>query len=159
MKIDDAHNEFLKVDPTATNPSELGGLTPDAFFRGSAHVVTGAITPLAVSNTPTPLLSLPGGLAVSIADTVGSGLQLAISNPTSQTLTAVVTGSTVVDGSPVSEHDLTPGVSMSLVVPVTNGVGQVHIQILPNALFPEVVTIIVSADNASIVGQAFSGPS
>jgi len=153
LKIDDANNEFLKTDSTAADSRGLGGLTPDAFFQGSGHVVTGAISSPAVSNTATPLLSVPAGIVVSIANTLGSGLQLEISNPTSQTLAAVVSGSTV------SEHDLNPGVPTSMVFPVTNGVGQVHIQILPNALLSEVVTIIVSADNASIVGQAFSGPS
>jgi hypothetical protein len=133
--------------------------TPDTFFQGSGHVVTGAISSLAVSNTATPLLSVPGGIVVSVANTVGSGLQLEISNPTSQTLAAVINSSTVANGSTVSEHDLNPGVPTSMVFPVTNGVGQVHIQILPNALFSEVVTIIVSADNACVVGQALSGPS
>jgi hypothetical protein len=125
---------------------------PEAFFHGTGNVVTGAISSLPVGNTATPLLSVPGGVVVSVANTVRSGLALEITNPTSQTLAAVVAGS------PVSEHDVNPGPPTSMLFPVTNGVGQMLIQILPNALFPEVVTIIVSADNASIVGQAFSGP-
>jgi hypothetical protein len=158
LKIDDASNEFLKIDSTATNSSELGGLTPDAFFQGSGHVVTGAISSLPVSNTATPLLSVPGGIVVSVANTVGSGLQLEISNPTSQPLAAVV-NSTNGTTTLVAEHDLAPGVTTSMMFDVTSGVGQLHIQILPNALFSEVVTLIISADNASFVGQAFSGPS
>jgi hypothetical protein len=163
LKIDDANSDFLKVGSTAANSSELGGLTPDAFFQGSGHVVTGAISSLAVSNTPTPLLSVPGGIAVSVANTVGSELQLQISNPTSQTLAAVLNSTDGTD-STVAEHDLAPGVSTSITFPVVGGTGQLHIQILPNALFSEVVTIIISTEesttvNPSIVGQAFSGPS
>jgi hypothetical protein len=153
LNIDDANNEFLKIDSTAANSSALGGLTPDAFFQGTGHVVTGAISSLSVGTTPTPLLSVPGGIVVSVANAVGSGLQLEISNPTSQTLAAVVSGSSV------SEHNLNPDTTSSMAFPLISGVGQFHMQILPNALFPEVVTLIVSADNGSIVGQAFSGPS
>jgi hypothetical protein len=160
LKIDDANNEFLKIDSTAANASELGGQTPDAFFQGTGHVVTGAITSLAVSNTPTPLLSVPGGIAVSVANTVGSGIQVAISNPTDAALAAVVN-----TGGAVVEHDLSPGTT-SFSFPTTGSppIGQLHIQIFPNAGLAEVVTIIISVEgsttpNPSFVGQAFSGPS
>jgi hypothetical protein len=159
LKIDDANSEFLKVGSTATNSSELGGLTPDAFFQGSGHVVTGAISSLPVSNTPSPLLSVPGGIAVSIANTVGSGLQLEIGNPTSQTLAAVMT-SEATSASGATELDLAAGRNAFIPFSTTNaGIGQMHIQIFPNSGRPEVVTIIISVDNASVVGQAFSGPS
>jgi hypothetical protein len=160
LKIDDANSDFLKVGSTAANSSELGGLTPDAFFQGSGHVVTGAISSLAVSNTPAPLLSVPGGIAVSIANTVGSGIQVEIINPTGATLAAIVN-----TGPGVAEHDLNPGTA-SFLFPTTGSppIGQLHIQIFPNAGLAEVVTIIISVEgsttpNPSFVGQAFSGPS
>lgn len=160
LTIDDANADFLKIDSTAANASELGGLSPDAFFQGSGHVVTGAISSLAVSNTATPLLSVPGGIAVSIANTVGSGIQVEITNPTGATLAAVVN-----TGEAVSERDLNPGTASLLFAPSGNPpAGQLHIQIFPNAGLAEVVTIIISLEeststNPSFVGQAFSGPS
>jgi hypothetical protein len=147
----------LNIDDATANASELGGLQPEAFFQRTGHLVTGAISSPAVSDTATRLLSVPGGIVVSVANTIGSGLQLEISNPTSQTLASVVNSTAGIDAS-VAEHDLNPGVT-TMAFPIASGVGQLHIQILPNALFSEVVTLIVSADNASFVGQAFSAPS
>jgi hypothetical protein len=155
LKIDDANNQFLKIDSTATNSDELGGLTPDAFFQGTGHVVTGAVSNLAVGNTATPLLTVPGGMAVSVANTVGGGLQLEITNPTSQVLATVVD-----NGTGVAEHDLNPSSTTSLAI--TSVPAQLHIQIFPNVGLAEVVTIVISVEtstttNPSIVGQAFTG--
>lgn len=155
LKIDDANNEFLKIDSTAANANRLGGLSPDAFFQGTGHVVTGSVSSLAVGNTPTQVLPVPGGIVVSVANTVGSGLQLQISNPTSQTLAAVIN-----DGRSVSEHDLNASAMTSLAI--TSVPAQLHIQIFPNSGLAEVVTIVVSVEESttqlpSIVAQAFTG--
>jgi hypothetical protein len=157
LKIDDANTEFLKVGSTAANSSELGGLTPDAFFQGNGHVVTGAVSNLAASNTPTALLQVPGGIVVSVVNIAGAGLQLEISNPTNQILAAVVdTGTTV------TEHDLAAGTTTSLPFTNSGGLGRLHIQIFPNSGLAEVVTIIISSEmsttqNPSFVAQAFTG--
>lgn len=170
LKIDDANADFLKIDSTATNSSELGGLTPDAFFQGTGHVVTGAISSLPQNGVATGLLTVPGGIGVSIINgAIGAGgLQVQISNPTGATLAAVVSAGTGVvehDLSPVSGAD--PNGTTSFPFP-TNGAtppsGQLHIQIFPNAGMAEVLTIIISLEesttaNPSFVGQAFSGPS
>lgn len=159
MKIDDANDKCLKVGSAAASAPQLGGLTPDAFFQGAGQVVTGAISSLPVGNTATPLLTVPSGIAVSIANTVGSGLQLEIGNPTSQSLAAVMT-SEATSASGATELDLAAGRTAFIPFSTTNaGVGKLHIQILPNSGLPEVVTIIISVDNASVVGQAFCGPS
>jgi hypothetical protein len=160
LKIDDANASFLKNDSTAANSSELGGLAPNAFFQGTGHVVTGAISSLAQTGVAIPLLSVPGGIEVSVINPVGGAVQVQITNPTGATLAAVVN-----TGAAVTEHDLNPGATSFLFT--TTGatpVGQLHIQIFPNAGLAEVVTIVISLEesttaNPSIVGQAFSGPS
>jgi hypothetical protein len=161
----------MKIDSTAANSSELGGLTPDAFFQGTGHVVTGAISSLAQNGAVTTLLSVPGGIGVSIINAAAGagGLQVQISNPTNAALAAVVNnGTATVSGmtaADVAEHDLNPGTT-AFPFPTTGNppIGQVHIQIFPNAGLAEVVTIIISVEgsttaNPSFVGQAFSGPS
>jgi hypothetical protein len=155
LKIDDANNEFLKIDSTAVNANKLGGLTPDAFVQGGGHVITNAISSLAASNTPTSLLTVPGGVVLSVVNTVGNGVQIEITNPTSQVLTTVVD-----NGTGVTEHDLRPNAMTSLAV--TGIPAQLHIQIFPNSGLSEVVTMIVSVENSttqlpSFVGQAFTG--
>ncbi|HEX4009086.1 MAG TPA: hypothetical protein VHX62_03725 [Solirubrobacteraceae bacterium] len=163
LKIDDANSEFLKVDSTAANANELGGLSPQAFFQGTGSVVTGAISSLAQNGVATSLLSVPGGIEVSIINAAigAGGLQVQISNPSGAALAAVVN-----TGTGVAEHDLNPGTTSFAFA--TNGLsppaGQLHIQLFPNAGLAEVVTIIISLEestttNPSFVGQAFAGPS
>jgi hypothetical protein len=156
LKIDDANSEFLKIDSTAANSSELGGLTPDAFFQGNGHVVTGAVSNLATSNTPTQLLSLPGGIiVVSVANTVGAGVQLSIHNASGVGLPAVQTVGDTTTSTTLST-------TQDYVTNLTASGEQLHIQIFPSgASFPDVVTLIVSCENQSglpsFVGQAFTG--
>ena len=156
LKIDDANNEFLKIDSTAANANKLGGLSPESFFQGTGHVVTGSVSSLAVGNAATQLLPVPGGIVVSVANTVGSGLQLEISNPISQPLAAVIH-----NGTDVGERDLNPSTTTSLAI--TSSPAQLQIQIFPNSGLAQVTTIVVSVETSttrlpSIVGQAFSGP-
>jgi hypothetical protein len=158
LKIDAANSQFLKVDSTAANSDELGGLSPQAFFQGTGNVVTGAISSLATSNTPTHLLTVPGQIVVSAVNTVGMGLQLQISNPTAETLAAVVDNGTAAP----AEHDLNADATTSLTLATPTS--QLHIQIFPNAGLAEVVTLVISVETStttlpSLVGQAFSGPS
>jgi hypothetical protein len=166
LKIDDANSEFLKVGGTATNASELGGLSPSSFVQGGGAVITNAISSLAVSNTPATLLTVPGAVVLSVANTVGAGIQIDIRNLTGQTLASVVDNG----NGTTSEHDLNPPSQVnpfgttSFPFPTTGSppVGQVHIQIFPNPALSEAVTMVVSTESStttlpSFVGQAFSG--
>jgi hypothetical protein len=166
LKIDDANSEFLKVGGTAANASELGGLSPSSFVQGGGNVITGAISDLATSNTATQLLTVPGAIVLSVANTVGAGMQIDITNLTGQTLASVVDNG----NGTTSEHDLNPPSQLNptgtTAFPfITTGsppVGQVHIQIFPNSAFSEAVTMVVSTENStttlpSFVGQAFTG--
>jgi hypothetical protein len=170
LKIDDANANFLKIDSTAANSSELGGLTPDAFLQGTGHVVTGAISSLPQNGVATGLLTVPAGIEVAVSNAVGGAVQVQISNSTGATLAAVVN-----TGAAVTEHDLSPvsGANptgtTSFPFPTTGSpaIGQLHIQLFPNAGLAEVVTIVISLEGSTtvtpsaveVVGQAFSGPS
>ena len=84
LKIDDANADFLKVRGTAANSSELGGLTPDAFFQGHGNVLSNEVTATA-SGGQAQLLG-DGSLTVLVADTVGNGAQVTLQNETSSAL-------------------------------------------------------------------------
>ena len=92
---------------------------------------------------------------LSVVNTAANGVQIEITNPTSQPLAAVVD-----DGTRVTEYDLSPSAVTSL---ATTGIpAQLHIRIFPNSGISEVVTMIVSVENSttqlpSFVGQAFTG--
>ena len=96
---------------------------------------------------------------MSVSDTSGAGLQLVIHNGTSTALPAVQdTGATT--------DELTLSPNADNFVPVALGdsrAEQFHLQIFPaGQTFPEVVTIIVSIEDATgsqsaVVGQAFTG--
>jgi hypothetical protein len=161
LKIDDANHEFLKIDSSAANASELGGLTPDAFFQGSGHVVSGsASVPLGAPSAR--LLALPGGIiVVNVLNTVGGGLELVLQNNSSVALPAVQDNG---GQQPAAPFTIPAGQAVSVPVVTPNGAGQIHIQIFPaGAAFPDVVTIIVSSENLTgggtqtLVGQAFTG--
>jgi hypothetical protein len=131
-------------------------LTPDAFFQGNGPVVTGSVSNLATGNTPTQLLSLPGGIiVVSVANTVGGGVQLSIHNATGVGLPAVqAVGNTTTS--------ITLQTTQDYMTTLTASGEQAHIQIFPSGgAFPDVVTLIVSCENQSglpsFVAQAFTG--
>lgn len=156
-KIDDANSEFLTIDSTAPNSSELGGLTPDAFFQGSGHVVTGAA---AATTSPTQLLALPGGIiVVSVLVIRGSDLEVVIHNGTRSNLPAVQ------DGIP-GPITLNAGADKPIILAGAAAAGsaaQLHLQIFPSGTaFPEAVTLILSAESPQsggtrVVAQAFTG--
>lgn len=155
LKIDDANSEFLKIDSTAANASELGGLTPDAFFQGSGQVVTGSVPSIPASPAPaSELLSLPGGIIVVSVQNPGAGAapQLIIQNNAGTPLASVVDGS--------GEHTLAANTTTGIAFTSPAG-SQIHLQIFPGGSLAEVVTVIASVENASgnlaAVGQAFAG--
>lgn len=157
LKIKSANTSFLKIDDANANFLKIDAANSE-FEHGNGHVFTGAISSLATSNTPTQLVSLPGGIiVVSIANTVGAGLQLVIHNATDAALAAVAD-----NGTSVSEHNLPAVQDTSLPVTFAGGAGQLQIQIFPSGqALAEVVTIIISVENGSgplsVVGQAFTG--
>jgi hypothetical protein len=157
LKIESANNEFLKIDSTASNSNKLDGLTAGQFVQGGGQVITGSVPAVQTNGALSPLLSLPGGIiVVSVQDISARGeVQVVIGNNSGSPLEAV-------DGNGVP-HVLAEGNSVAVSLPV-NPASQVHLQIFPSAAsgaFPEVVTLIVSADNVggtiSVVGQAFTG--
>jgi hypothetical protein len=156
LKIGDANTTFLKLDSTAANASKLGGLTPDAFFQGTGHVVSGSVA--AVTGTPSQLVALPGGIiVVDVADVPGLGVTMSITNATGATLSGVLASA----GGRPSNVSLAPGTT-ELPSPVPTP-GQLQLQIFPGgSAFPQVVTVILSVElvNSTIeaVGQAFTGP-
>ena len=157
MKISDANNDFLKIDGTAADSGELGGLTPDAFFQGSGNVVSGAVT---ASATAGQLLSLPGGIiVVSVLLLPGNNqVNLQIQNNTGVLLSAVQDR-----GSGVTQATLDPTTPRTITLQspeLTLQSPELTMQIFPNQpAFPDVVTLIVSSDGGAspmVVAQAFT---
>jgi hypothetical protein len=154
LKIDDANADFLKIDSTAANSSELGGLTPDAFFQGSSHVISGSVPSIPVSGVPgSELLSLPGGIIVVSVENpgVGTAPQLIIQNNAGTALASVTD---------TQEHTLAANTTTG--IPFTSATdSQIHLQIFPAGGLADVVTIIVSVENLNgnltAVGQALGG--
>jgi hypothetical protein len=153
LKIDDANSAFLKIESTAANSSELGGLTPDAFFQGTGHVITGSLASVPITSAPgSQLLSLPGGIiVVYIVNVPGAPPELVIQNNAGAALVGVTDS---------AEHTLAANGTTS--IPFASATGsQLHLQIFPGGNLPDVVTLIVSVENAggplSAVGQAFAG--
>jgi len=153
LKIEDANNTFLKIGATAANAGELGGLTPDAFFQGTGHVITGSLPSVGVTGAPgSQLLSLPGGIiVVSILNMPAAPPELVIQNNAGAALSAVTDS---------ADHTLAANATTSIPFPSATG-SQLHLQIFPGGSLPDVVTLIVSVENASgpisAVGQAFVG--
>jgi hypothetical protein len=161
LKIDDAGTQFLKLTGTAANASQLGGLTPDQFFQGSGHVVSGAATLSGAGGTQ-QLLALPGGIiVVSVNGGTGNGVNLVIHNGTAVSLPAVQDNAG--EGSPQA-ITLPPNADSPNLSIGSGPATETHLQIFPSGqAFPDVVTLIVSTEQAvgaagaTVVGQAFAG--
>jgi hypothetical protein len=159
LKITDANAKFLKADATATNAAKLGGLTPDAFFQGHGNVVSGALSN--VTSTPQQLLSLPGGIiVVDIAQIPGAGVQLTVTNRSGNTLPAVQD----TDSGPSAVSMGDGSVKTFPIVTLTNGAGEIRVQVMPNGTFTNVVSILISLapspaspGQLEAVAQAFTG--
>jgi hypothetical protein len=155
VKITDANAKFLPTGGTAANAAKLGGLTPDAFFRGNGNVVSGALSSLSIQ--PQQLLSLPGGIiVVTIAQTPGAAPTLTIHNGTANNLL----GAADLGNGQASPVALKPNGDAQL--PVGN-TAEVRVQIFPGGTFTDVVSILIGltpnpANNQiEAVAQAFTG--
>ncbi|MGO9957435.1 MAG: hypothetical protein ACLP50_15945 [Solirubrobacteraceae bacterium] len=160
MKIADANNDFVALDRTAADSSELGGVSPDAFFQGSGNVVSGAIPAPGAGAGPAQLLSLPGEIiVVSVALLPATDeLQLQVHNNTGVLLPAVQH----FDGDvSTTDTQLPANTSTPLPLGAAAEPHQTTIQIFPSdTAFPDVVTLIVSSDGGAsptVVAQSFSG--
>jgi hypothetical protein len=156
LKIDAANSQFLKVGATAANSSELGGLTPDAFFQGHGNVVTGAAT-ISTDSQSRTLLALPGGIIVVSVAANADELTITVTNNTGALIPAVQDG----DSTPIT---IAPGQSETLPAVVNNAQAhQIHLQLMPNSSFADVVTLMISSEPSptgsgiEVVGQAFTG--
>jgi hypothetical protein len=167
LKITDANNDFLKIRGTAANSSELGGLTPDAFFQGRGNVVSGSAT-VSSGGGAQSLLSLPGGIIVVTVAESTDGVLIGLNNGTSSGLPAVQYPSplpasvgTPQPGSVPTAQTLQPGNNS---LPLLSGNSNPHeltVQILPNASFRNVVTIVLTTfpgnGTTEVAAQAFTG--
>jgi hypothetical protein len=156
LKIDAANSQFLKIRATAANSSELGGLTPDAFFQGHGNVVSGATTISANSQSQT-LLTLPGGIIVISVAANADQLTITVTNNSGAPIPAVEDG----DSNPIT---IPQGQSNPVPALANNAQAhQIHLQLMPNAAFTDVVTVMISSEPSptgsgiEVVGQAFTG--
>jgi hypothetical protein len=170
LKITDANNEFLKLGGTAANANELGGLTPDAFFQGRGNVVSGAAT-ITPSGPSQQLLALPGGIIVVTVSESTDGVFVTLNNGTSSGLPAVQypspTPGTVGTSPPVQPGSVPTAVTLqpgNTTLPLLSGNTNAHeltVQILPNASFRSVVTIVLTTfpgnGSTEVAAQAFTG--
>jgi hypothetical protein len=132
-----------------------GDRAADRFFAGGGRVVTGSIASLK-PGVAAPLMTIPGEISVSATiNRSASTVDVAIANPTNAALRCVIETAGADD-----ERTVAAGGSTS--VAIDAGAGQAHIQIFPNAELREVVTLVLSTENAgehqAVVGHALSGP-
>jgi hypothetical protein len=113
------------------------------FIKGHGSVVQGTLANLVLSNTPTTLLTSPGGLTFKVANTIDNGVELEISNNTSRTQTLMM-------GS--NEQDLAPNAVTSLALDLP---GQFEMQILNNSSPLEIDTLSLVED---MTGGPEAGP-
>jgi hypothetical protein len=156
LKIDAANSQFLKVGATAANSSELGGLTPDAFFQGHGNVVSGAAT-ISTDGQSRTLLALPGGIIVVSVAANADEVAITVTNNSGALIPAVQDG----DSTPIT---ISPEQSQPVPPLVNNAQAhQIHLQLMPNAAFTDVVTLMISSEPSptgsgiEVAGQAFTG--
>jgi hypothetical protein len=114
--------------------------------------VSGAIAP-AAGDGPTTLLELTdANIVVSAAVGVDSATEVIVDNGTDVPLQAAQD----LDGAATS-FSLAASAANTIRLPgAGSGVHRLHLQILPNPpRFPDVLTVLVTAGDGSITGQAF----
>lgn len=155
LKITDANNAFLKIDATAANAQKLGGLTPDAFVQGHANVMTGTVQ-LNGDGRPQTLIAMADG-SVRVALIVNSdGTEIiVVHNGTSEALTGVADPTAVeFSAAPGQDAQITAGTTKANVSGGTpDGSLMTHIQIFPNGVLRNVVTLTVSSEPQTQGGQ------
>ncbi|MGZ4196012.1 MAG: hypothetical protein ACXVSJ_06265 [Solirubrobacteraceae bacterium] len=122
------------------------------FFGVHGNVVSGAIAPVA-GGGPTTLLELTDAhIVVSAAVGTDSATEVIVDNGTDVPLQAAQD----LDGTAAS-ISLAASAAKTIRLPgAGSGVHRLHLQILPNPpQFPDVVTLLVTAGDGAIAGQAF----
>jgi hypothetical protein len=122
------------------------------FFGAHGNVVSGAIS-LAAGEGPETVLELPGAsIVVTAAVDRDNSTELTVHNGTAVPLQAA----SDVDG---TGGTITLAADAATTIPLAgagSGVHRLHLQIFPSRpRFPDVVTLLVSAQHGSIAGQAF----
>jgi hypothetical protein len=128
----------------------------------TGEVVSGAAT-ITEINTLTPLLELAGA-AITVSVSAGAELiELVIHNDTGQDLPAVLEEAAPAGGGTTAAIALTAGGDTKLRLGPASAANSLHLQIFPSGALTQVVTLIVSSEEAakrapvSVVGQAFIG--
>jgi hypothetical protein len=123
-----------------------------SFFAGNGDVVNGAIT-VTAGAAPRTLLELAADrIAVTAVLQADDTLALSVHNGTTIALESVHN----LDGA-VTTAPLEPDAQTTIVLPGA-GTHRLHLQVLPSREEPaRVITVIVTSDGSSIVGQAFAG--
>jgi hypothetical protein len=122
------------------------------FFGAHGNVVSGAIAPVA-GDSPTTLLELTdANIVVRAAAGTGSETEVIVDNGTDVLLQAAQD----LDGTAAS-ISLAASAAQAIRLPgARSGVHRLHLQILPNPPeFPKVVTLLVTAGDGAVTGQAF----
>jgi hypothetical protein len=121
------------------------------FFGAHGNVVSGAVSPL--GDGPTTLLELTdANIVVTAAVNADDATTVTVDNGTAVPLQAAQD----LDGAQDS-ISLPPNAATTIPLPDAKaGTHRLHLQILPNPPeFPDVVTLLVTAEDGSIVAQAF----
>lgn len=122
------------------------------FFGAHGNVISGAIAPVA-GGGPTTLLELAdANIVVSAAVGTDHATEVIVDNGADVALQAAQD----LDGTAAS-ISLEAGAAKTIPLPgAGSDVHRLHLQILPNPPeFPDVVTLLVTAEDGSIAGQAF----
>jgi hypothetical protein len=122
------------------------------FFGAHGNVVSGAVSSVA-GDRPATLLELTGAnIVVTAAVSADDATTVIVDNGTAVSLQAAQD----VDGTQAA-ISLAPNASTTIRLPDgKSGIHRLHLQILPNPPeFPDVVTLLVTAEEGSIVAQAF----
>jgi hypothetical protein len=123
-----------------------------SFFAGHGDVVNGAITLTAGTAAQTLLELAADRIAVTAGLRSNDTLVLSVHNGTTVALESVHD----LDGA-VTTAPLGPDAQAEIVLPGA-GTHRLHLQVLPSGEEPaRVVTVIVTSDGSSVVGQAFAG--
>jgi hypothetical protein len=122
------------------------------FFGAHGNVVSGAIAPVAGGGPMTLLELTDANIVVSAAVGTDSATELIVDNGTDVALQAAQD----LDGTATSISLEASGAMTIRLAGAGSDVHRLHLQILPNSPhFPEVVTLLVTAGDGSITGQAF----
>jgi hypothetical protein len=151
----EAGKDYLKIDGTAANAAQLGGVPAVQF----GMVGSGAVSFGGAGGAQQTLLSAPGtnnAIIVVCTPVPGAGVKVSIANNTGALIPAVQDL-----GGTTTKVSLAPGTTDLGVFPSGTTAAQLHLQTFPATGFNQVLTLTVSAEGTgnglSLVGQLVNG--